>query len=148
MNSSEINLNQAHSFEAIAILHFEKQDVNKKPEETQEIESQSSERELTYEQKKNYAYCLAIHLSLIRHWIGGNAIISQGGLFIGTFDATLGKYTPIIINCIQFAFVIVGLVFVQKHFGKRSLFLFSITMLSLLNLGVAVAMIFEQVLAC
>jgi hypothetical protein len=59
----------------------------------------------------------------------------------------LGTYTSIIINSIQFIFVIIGLIDIQKLVGKRSLFLFSITILSLLNIGLAIAMIYSQVLA-
>jgi hypothetical protein len=59
----------------------------------------------------------------------------------------LGTYTSIIINTIQFIFVIIGLIYIQKLVGKRSLFLFSITILSLLNIGLAIAMIYSQVLA-
>jgi len=100
---------------------------------------------MTYEQKKNYAYCLCLHLCVIRHFTGGNAIISQGGIFVGYFNTTLGTYTAIIINSIQFIFIVIGLVYIQKIIGKRPLFLFSITTLSILNIAVAIAMIFENV---
>jgi MFS family permease len=91
---------------------------------------------------------LGIHLCVIRHWIGGNAIITQGGLFIKTLDAGLGHYTSIIINSIQFIFIIICIVYIQKIAGKRPLFLISITCLSLLDIALAVAMIYSQVVAC
>lgn len=109
-------------------------------------ESQKEEKEkLTFDDKKNYAYCLCLHLCVIRHFIGGNAIISQGGIFVGYFNKTLGTYTALIINSIQFIFIVIGLVYIQKIIGKRPLFLFSITTLSILNIAVAIAMIFENV---
>lgn len=106
----------------------------------QKVEESPPGDTLTYDQKKNYAYCLGIHLCVIRHFTGGNAIISQGGIFITTFDPTLGHYTSLIINLVQFAFVILGLVIIQKLVGKRPLFLFSITFLSFINIGLAIAM--------
>lgn len=85
---------------------------------------------------------------MIRHWTGGNAIISQGGLFISSLDKKLGYDTPIIINSIQFGFIVLGLVVIQKYIGKRPLFLFSVTILSLLNIALAIAMMHSQLLAC
>lgn len=87
-----------------------------------------------------------MHLSVIRHWTGGNAIITQGGLFISSLDKNLGHNTPIIINSIQFVFIVFGLVVVQKYIGKRPLFLFSVTILSLLNIALAIAMISTNLL--
>jgi Na+/melibiose symporter-like transporter len=94
------------------------------------------------------AFTLGVHLCVVRHWIGGNAIITQGGLFIKNFNPELGHYTSLIINSVQFVFVLIGLVFLQKLMGKKPLFLLSITLLSLINLGLAVGMIFGQILAC
>lgn len=88
------------------------------------------------------AYALGVHLCVIRHWIGGNAIITQGGLFIKTFNPSLGRYTSLIINLVQFAFVIFGLIYLQKIMGKKPLFLLSIALLSFLDLGLAIGMIF------
>lgn len=96
---------------------------------------------MTFEDKKNSAYLLGLHICVIRHWTGGNAIITQGGLFINGLNPELGHYTSIIINSIQFIFIVFGLVFVQKIAGKRPLFLISITVLSILDIALAVAMI-------
>ena len=103
---------------------------------------------LTFDQKKNKAYWLGIHLSIIRHFTGGNAITTQGGLFITSINKSLGEYTSIIINSIQFIFVVIGLVYIQKITGKRPLFLISITCLSFLNIGMAIAMIYSNVIVC
>jgi len=84
---------------------------------------------------------------MVKNWMGGNAIISQGGQFVKTFDSQLGYYTSIIINSIQFTCIIIGLVYVQKKVGKRPLFLFSVIMLSTFNIATAIAMIFEKVVA-
>lgn len=93
------------------------------------------------------AYCLCLHLNMIKNWMGGNAIISQGGGFVKTFDAFLGKYTSIIINSIQFICIIIGLAYIQKKVGKRPLLLFAVISLSLLNIATAIAMICRQVIA-
>lgn len=111
-----------------------------------QVEDEVPER--TYEEKKRSAFILSCHLCLVRHWMGGNAIISQGGYFVGTFDVTLGKYTTIIVSCIQFAFILVGLLYIVKKFGKRSLFLFCLPILSTLNIVVAICMIFKNAIAC
>lgn len=48
---------------------------------------------------------------------------------------------------VQFISVLFGLIYVQSVMGKKSLFLISIPILSLLNLALVVAMIYEQVLS-
>lgn len=83
---------------------------------------------------------MGLHLCVIRHWLAGNLIITQGGQFIGTFDEHLGHYTSLIINVVQLAFVIIGLVWLQKFIGKRPMFLFSISLLSFINIGLGIAM--------
>lgn len=89
---------------------------------------------------------MGIHLSIIRHWTGGNAIITQGGLFITTFNRSLGMYTSLIINSIQFIFIIIGMVVIQKKAGKRPLFLISIGVLGFTNIGLAVSMMLNNVI--
>lgn len=74
-------------------------------------------------------------------------MLTQGGLFINTFNKNLGQYTSLIINLIQLLFIIIGIVFVQKYVGKRPLFLFSIIVMSLINLGLSIAMIHEHILS-
>jgi hypothetical protein len=68
-------------------------------------------------------------------------MLTQGGLFINTFNKSLGQYTSLIINLVQLLFIIIGIVFIQKYVGKRPLFLFSIIIMSLINLGLSIAMI-------
>lgn len=92
------------------------------------------------------AYCVGFHLNIIRNWIGSNAVISQGGLFVSNFNPTIGHYTSLIINLFQGVFIVIGLVWIQKWVGKRPLFLFSITVLTLVNLGLVVAMIYKSLL--
>jgi MFS family permease len=83
---------------------------------------------------------MGLHLCVIRHWLAGNLIITQGGQFITTFDSNLGHYTSLIINLVQFVFVILGLVWFQKYVGKRPMFLFSISLLAIINIGLGLAM--------
>lgn len=83
---------------------------------------------------------MGLHLCVIRHWLAGNLIITQGGQFIGTFDKSLGHYTSLIVNLTQLVFVIVGLIWLQKMIGKRPMFLFSISLLSIINIGLGIAM--------
>ena len=88
-----------------------------------------------------------MHLAGIRNFIGANAVITQGGLVIKLFNYSLGQYTSLIINLIQFFAVVFGLVYVQTIMGKKPLFLISIPSLSILNFALAVAMIYEEVTA-
>lgn len=74
-------------------------------------------------------------------------MITQGGLFINTFNKNLGEYTSLIINSVQLLFIIIGIIVVQKYIGKRPLFLFSITLMSLINIGLSIAMIHQHVLS-
>ena len=83
----------------------------------------------------------------IRQFAGGNVLLVQGGLFIAVFNETLGEYTPVIINVLQFIAIIFGIVYLQKNFGKRPLFLFSLSIMCLLNFAIVAGMIFEQILA-
>lgn len=99
---------------------------------------------MKFSQKKNIAFYLGIHLSIIRHFIGGNAIISQGALFMSKFDVALGTYTSIIINGVQFLFIIFGLLYISKSTGKRSQFLVSVAVLGVLNIALAIGMIFNN----
>ena len=78
----------------------------------------------------------------LRQYTGGNFLLVQGGLFITTFNKTLGQYTPLIINLVQFAAIIFGIVYLQKKIGKRPAFLFSLSTMSVLNFAIVIAMIF------
>jgi MFS family permease len=101
---------------------------------------------LTFEEKKDSAYCVGVHLCIIRHWTGANALISQGGLFVTTFSPGIGHYTSLLINLFQGTFIVIGLVWIQTLVGKRPLFLFSIALLSATNLALVIAMIYKNVL--
>jgi hypothetical protein len=97
---------------------------------------------LSFEEKRSKAFCLGIHLAVIRNFIGANALITQGGILIKMFNYGLGQYASLIVNIIQLAAVIFGLVYVQTILGKKQLFLISIPSLTLLNFGLVIAMIY------
>ena len=90
---------------------------------------------------------MGIHISALRHFVGGTVLQIQGGLFIDTFNEDLAKVTPIIINSLQFVAIVFGILYLQKVFGKRQLFSFSLMALSLMNFAMVIAMIFEEILA-
>lgn len=83
----------------------------------------------------------------IKNFIGANAIITQGGIFISLFNKGLGDYTSLIVNIIQFIAIVFGMLYVQKHVGKKHLFLLSLPILSMLNFALVLAMIYENVTA-
>ena len=98
---------------------------------------------MTFDEKRQKAYCLGVHLAGIRNLIGANAIITQGGILIKMFNYGLGKYTSLIINVVQFICVLFGLLYVQGIMGKKPLFLISIPTLAVLNFAMVLAMIYE-----
>ena len=63
------------------------------------------------------------------------------------FNYGLGQWSSLIVNLIQFAAVLFGLIYVQTILGKKQLFLISIPALTLLNFGLVAAMIYENVTA-
>lgn len=85
-------------------------------------------------------------MAVIRNFIGANAIITQGGIFIKELNYGLGKYTALIINMVQFISVLFGLFYVQTVMGKKPLFLISLPLLSILNIAIVVGMIYSNVL--
>lgn len=98
---------------------------------------------LDFDQKKSKAYCLGVHLAVIRNFIGANAVITQGGLVIKLFNKGLGTYTSLIINLVQFGAVLFGLLYVQTIMGKKPMFLISIPALTILNIALSLAMLYE-----
>ena len=78
----------------------------------------------------------------VKNFVGANAIITQGGIFISMFEPELGSWTSLIVNVIQFFAVVFGMVYVQTIMGKKPLFLISVPTLSFLNFALVVAMIY------
>ena len=89
---------------------------------------------------------MGINLSILRNFIGGNVLLSQGGLFIKNLNKSLGKWTSLIINGVQFIFILIGLFYVVNQMGKRPLFLISVAVLSISCLALTVAMIYQDIL--
>jgi hypothetical protein len=118
-------------------------------QEEEEVESVDSvithKPKLNFDEKKAKAYCLGVHLAAIRNFVGANAIITQGGIFISMFNPGLGQWTSLIVNIIQLIAIVFGMTYVQSIMGKKPLFLISIPVLSLLNFALVIAMIYENV---
>jgi hypothetical protein len=90
---------------------------------------------------------MACHLCILRDFTGGNAVISQGGLFVKEYGTGLGPYASLIINSVEFISVAFSVLYLQRRFGKRPLFLFSTFTLVILNFAVMGAMIAQNVIA-
>ena len=68
-----------------------KDPVRQIQEDSSDILSESDRREpLTFEQQKSMLFCLGVHMCALRQYCGGNVLLIQGGLFITTFNPTLG----------------------------------------------------------
>lgn len=87
-----------------------------------------------HENKKNKAFSVALHVCMIRHFSGGNSLITSAGIIMSYFNKDLAKWTPLSINSIQFIAVFIYLVFLSSTFGKRPLLVTSTGLLALLNL--------------
>ena len=92
-------------------------------------------------------YCLGVHMCALRHFCGGNVLLIQGGLFMTTLDKSLGESTPLIINTIQFAAILFGIFYIQRVFGKKSIFNFSLPTMGILNFILVIAMVFRNIIA-
>jgi L-asparagine transporter-like permease len=79
-------------------------------------------------------------MTLCRHLTGGSTVITQGGVFLNYFDPTVGQWTDLIVNSVYFLFVMISLLWVQKCFGKRQFFMFSIPALGIVCFLIAIVM--------
>ena len=92
------------------------------------------------------AYWLGFHMCVLRHFCGGNVLVIQGGLFVKTFNKSLGQWTALIINSVMFIGVIFNVVYLSKKLGKRPSFLFSLFSMGILNLVLVVLMALEEII--
>jgi hypothetical protein len=71
---------------------------------------------------------------MIRHFSGGNSLITSAGIIMSVYSKYLAKWTPLLINSTQFIALIVYVVFLSSSFGKRFLIVNSSGLLALLNM--------------
>jgi hypothetical protein len=90
---------------------------------------------------------MGINLCIVRHFVGGNALITSAGVLISFINKSIGHYTPLIINLVQLVAAIVAVLYISPNFGRRPLFLFSLGMLSILNFAIVIAMSNEHILS-
>jgi len=79
-------------------------------------------------------------MCIIRHYLAGNLIITQGGQFINTIDTNLGHWTPITVNLVQLVFVALRVFAFSGQVGKRPSLIFSVGALSLVNFAIGFTM--------
>lgn len=94
---------------------------------------------------------MAIHVCVIRHFSGGNSLITSAGIIMSHFDKGLAKWTPLSINSTQLIALFIFLVFLSSNFGKRSLLVTSTGLLALLNLLLVYSLVIKAeglILAC
>lgn len=104
-----------------------------------------------FENKKKKAFYVAVHVCVIRHFSGGNSLITSAGIIMSHFDKSLAKWTPLSINSTQLIALFVFLVFLSSRFGKRPLLVTSTGLLALLNLFLVYSLIIRAealILAC
>jgi hypothetical protein len=103
--------------------------------------------QITFQEKKDKAYCLGLNLCAVRNLNGANAIITQAGIFVAVQNQDLGKYTPLIINMIQMLSTFIGVYWITSCMGKKPLFLISLPLMALMNFAVVLALVYDQVIA-
>jgi hypothetical protein len=101
------------------------------------------EQSLAFEQKKRRAFYVAINVCIIRHFSGGNSLITSAGIIMSQYDKGLATWTPLIINVTQFVALAVYVLFFSSMFGKRALLVTSSGLLALLNLALIVSLIYR-----
>jgi hypothetical protein len=70
-------------------------------------------------QKKKTAYFVTMNVCICRHFSGGNSLITTAGIIMNAYNLDIGKWTPLLINSIQFVFLGLFILFFSKKLGKR-----------------------------
>ena len=95
-----------------------------------------------FKRKKKTAFFVALHVCIVRHFSGGNSLITSAGIIMGEYNQELAKWTPLAINSTQLIALILYILFFSQAFGKRSALVNASALLTLLN----AALIFSLVL--
>ncbi len=95
-----------------------------------------------FKRKKQTAFFVALQVCVVRHFSGGNSLITSAGIIMGEYSKELAKWTPLAINSTQLIALVVYILFFSHAFGKRFLIVNASALLALLN----VSLIFSLVL--
>ena len=68
---------------------------------------------------------MAIHLSILREWIGGNTIMIFAGQMISSVDKEIAPYANTILNTIQLITTAVSTFWLGSLFGRKPLYMSS-----------------------
>jgi hypothetical protein len=70
-------------------------------------------KKIDLQKNKQRAFYMGFHLCIIRHFVGGNALITSAGVLLSVIDKSIGHYTPLIINLVQLVAAIAAFVYIS-----------------------------------
>lgn len=98
---------------------------------------------VSYTKNRYRALLMAFHVQAYKNFIGGNVLVTFSGQIISHFAPVLSQYTALIINILQLIFNAFSTFIITKKFGRRSLFLIGSMGLTILNIVLAIVLIFQ-----
>jgi hypothetical protein len=87
---------------------------------------------------------VAINVCIVRHFSGGNSLITSAGIIMSEYSKDLAKWTPLAINSTQLIALIIYVLFFSQVFGKRFLIVNASALLAILNVALIVSLIYES----
>lgn len=88
---------------------------------------------------------MAIHITTFRQLIGANVLVTFSGQIVSVFikgKSSIAEYIGLIVNCFQLFSNTLTLFTITKKFGRRPIFVVGSIGLTVLNFGIAFALLF------
>lgn len=98
----------------------------------------------SFKKKKSTAFYVALNVCVLRHFSGGNSLITSAGIIMNEYSKDLAKWTPLVINSTQLIALTTYILFFSHALGKRFLIVNSSALLALLNVALIASLIFES----
>jgi hypothetical protein len=99
---------------------------------------------VSYTKNRKRAMLMAIHIVVLRQFIGGNVLVTFSGQIVDAFNKLEGFWTPLVVNILQLIANFFAVSFITKKFGRRPLFLFGTLTLCLFNFALVAVLILRQ----
>jgi hypothetical protein len=96
---------------------------------------------MDYTANKTRAFLLAIHICVLRQFIGGNVLVSFSNQIVETYIQN-ARLTALFLNILQLISNASSLLYFSNRFGRRILELIGTFGLMILNFGIAIALLF------
>lgn len=89
---------------------------------------------------------MATHITTFRQLIGANVLVTFSGQIVSVFikgKNSIAEYTGLIVNCFQLFSNTLTLFTISKMFGRRPIFVIGCIGVTVLNFGIAFALLFQ-----